>query len=186
MFGSFVNIFCFSIHITHCSVNFTWFALLSYQRLDDRSLFQPGERWFSTTLNSLKANIFREIKIIFAKPYRFYILGKKILTKEIFFFFFQKISPVFIECSSLINRYEDHRNKFPDFFCMVFLLIVHTWHSSPLRSNLLRLQCTYCTIPTTSAKASWKSSCVSMSITFVTASFILLNCLITTASELRE
>ena len=32
------------------------------------------------------------------------------------------------------------------------LLIVHTWNSSPLRSNLLRLQCTCCTIPTTSRR----------------------------------
>ena len=31
------------------------------------------------------------------------------------------------------------------------LLIVHTWNSSPLRSNLLRLQCT-CTVPTTSGR----------------------------------
>ena len=29
------------------------------------------------------------------------------------------------------------------------LLIVHTWNSSLLRSNLLRLQCTCCTVPTT-------------------------------------
>ena len=41
-------------------------------------------------------------------------------------------------------------NKFPDFFFVwALLLIVHTWKSSPLQSNLLRLQCTYCTIPTT-------------------------------------
>ena len=32
------------------------------------------------------------------------------------------------------------------------LLIVHTWNSSPLWSNLLRLQCTCCTIPTTSTR----------------------------------
>ena len=31
-------------------------------------------------------------------------------------------------------------------------MIVHTWNSSPLRSILLRLQCTCCTIPTTSAR----------------------------------
>ena len=41
-------------------------------------------------------------------------------------------------------------NKFPDFFVWALLLIVHTWNSSPLRSNLLRLQCTCCTVPTTS------------------------------------
>ena len=47
-------------------------------------------------------------------------------------------------------------NKFPDFFFeWALLLIVHTFigstHSSPLRSNLPRLQCT-CTIPTTSGR----------------------------------
>ena len=32
------------------------------------------------------------------------------------------------------------------------LLIAHTWNSSPLRSNILRLQCTCCTVPKTSAR----------------------------------
>ena len=39
-------------------------------------------------------------------------------------------------------------NKFPDFFCMDILLIVYTWNSSPLWSNLLWLQSTSCTVPT--------------------------------------
>ena len=43
-------------------------------------------------------------------------------------------------------------NKFPDFFVWVLLLIVHTWNSCPLRSNFLRLQCTCCTVPTTSGR----------------------------------
>ena len=43
-------------------------------------------------------------------------------------------------------------NKFPDFFVWAFLLIVHTWNSSPFRSTLLRLQCTCCTVPTTSGR----------------------------------
>ena len=44
-------------------------------------------------------------------------------------------------------------NKFPDFyFIWALLLIVHTWNSSPLRSNLLRLQCTCGTVPTTSGR----------------------------------
>ena len=38
-------------------------------------------------------------------------------------------------------------NKFPDFFVWALLLIVHTWNSSSLRSNLHRLQCTCCTVP---------------------------------------
>ena len=42
-------------------------------------------------------------------------------------------------------------NKFPDFFVWALLLIVHTWNSSPLRSNVLWLQCT-CTFPTTSGR----------------------------------
>ena len=36
-------------------------------------------------------------------------------------------------------------DKFPDFFRMGILMIVQTWNSSPLRSNLLRLQWT-CTV----------------------------------------
>ena len=35
---------------------------------------------------------------------------------------------------------------------MALLLIVHTWNSSPLRSDLFRLQCTSCTVPTTSGR----------------------------------
>ena len=37
------------------------------------------------------------------------------------------------------------------FFVWALLLTVHTWNSSPLRSNLFRLQCT-CTVPTTSGR----------------------------------
>ena len=43
-------------------------------------------------------------------------------------------------------------NKFLDFFRMALLLIVHTWNSSSFRSNLLRLQCACCTVPTTSGR----------------------------------
>ena len=38
------------------------------------------------------------------------------------------------------------------FFRMSTLLRVPTWNSSPLRRNLLRLQCTCCTVPTTSGR----------------------------------
>ena len=41
---------------------------------------------------------------------------------------------------------------FQTFFVLALLLIVHTWNSSPLPSNLLRLQCTCSTVPTTSAR----------------------------------
>ena len=43
-------------------------------------------------------------------------------------------------------------NKFPDFFVWALLFIVHTWNWSPLPSNLLRLQWTCCTLPTTSGR----------------------------------
>ena len=43
--------------------------------------------------------------------------------------------------------YEVHTIHFQTFFVWALLSIVHTWNSSPLRSNLLRLQCT-CTVPT--------------------------------------
>ena len=43
-------------------------------------------------------------------------------------------------------------NKFPDFFVWALLLIVLTWNSSPLRSNLLWLQCT-CIVPITSGRS---------------------------------
>ena len=43
-------------------------------------------------------------------------------------------------------------NKFSDFFVWALLFIVHTWNSSPLRSNLLQPQCTCCTVPTTSGR----------------------------------
>ena len=43
--------------------------------------------------------------------------------------------------------------SFQTFFVWALLLIVHTWNSSPLQSNLLRLQCTCCTIPTTSGRS---------------------------------
>ena len=44
-------------------------------------------------------------------------------------------------------------NKFPDFFVWALLLIVQTWNTIPLRSNLLQLQCTSCTVPKTSGRS---------------------------------
>ena len=43
-------------------------------------------------------------------------------------------------------------NKLPDFFVWALLLIVHTWNSGTLPSNLFRLECTCCTAPTTSGR----------------------------------
>ena len=48
--------------------------------------------------------------------------------------------------------YKVHTISFQTFFVWALLLIVHTWNSSPLRSNLLWLQCTCCTVPTTSQR----------------------------------
>ena len=46
-------------------------------------------------------------------------------------------------------QYQVHTISFYTFFVWELLLIVHIWNSSPLRSNLFRLQCTGCTVPTT-------------------------------------
>ena len=43
--------------------------------------------------------------------------------------------------------YEVHKICLQPFFVWTLLFIVHTWNSSPLQSNLLRLQCTCCTVP---------------------------------------
>ena len=47
-----------------------------------------------------------------------------------------------------IYIYENHWISFQTFFVWALLLIVHTWNSS----HLLWLQCTSCTVPTTSAR----------------------------------
>ena len=48
--------------------------------------------------------------------------------------------------------YEMPSIRFKTFFVEALLLIVHTWNSSPLQSNLFRLQWTCCTVPTTSGR----------------------------------
>ena len=45
-----------------------------------------------------------------------------------------------------------HTISYQTFFVWALLLIIHTWNSSLLRSNLLRLQCTSSTVPTTSRR----------------------------------
>ena len=49
--------------------------------------------------------------------------------------------------------YEVHTISFQTFFVWALLLIGHTWNSSPLRTNLLRLQCTGCTVLITSGRS---------------------------------
>ena len=48
--------------------------------------------------------------------------------------------------------YEVHTISFQTFFVWALLLLVHTWNSSPLRNNLLQLQCTCCSVPITSGR----------------------------------
>ena len=54
------------------------------------------------------------------------------------------------ECKQM--TYEVHAISFQTFFVWALLLVVHTWNSSPLQSNFLQLQCTCCTVPTTSGR----------------------------------
>ena len=68
---------------------------------------------------------------------------------------------------------------------MGILFIVHAWNSCPLQSNLLRLQCPSCTVPTILEGLMEVLSCERVN-NLRHSPFHLLNCLITTASELRE
>ena len=56
------------------------------------------------------------------------------------------------ELAILCWIYEDHLISFQNIFVWALLLRVHTWNSSILRSNLFRLQCTCCAVPTTSRR----------------------------------
>ena len=84
-----------------------------------------------------------------------------------------------------IEYYEMHTISFQSFFVWALLLIVHTWKLSPLRSNLLWLQCTCSTVPTTYRRPHESALC-ERGNNLRHSLFHLLNCLITTASELRE
>ena len=64
--------------------------------------------------------------------------------------FFLRFMKFVFACS--FPLYEVHTVSFQNFFVWEHFLIVHTWKSSPLRSNLLRLQCTCCTVSTTSGR----------------------------------
>ena len=84
------------------------------------------------------------------------------------------ISRSYMNICIYTHIYEVNTIRFQTFFVWALLLIVHTWNTSPLRRSLLRLQCTCCTVSNNFSKDPWKSSCVSVSMTFVTASFISL------------
>ena len=81
---------CFSIHTTHSSVNFTWFALHSL--MTNLCSSREYSVWLTTILNSLKTNIFARLKWFLqwtnSKQCRDY--GKKF--GKIFFSFFSKNS----------------------------------------------------------------------------------------------
>ena len=83
-------------------------------------------------------------------------------------------------CLNLL--YEVHTIILQTFFVWALLLIVHTWNSIPLRSNLLQLQCTCCTTPTTSGRPHRSPLVYDLRHSL----FHLPDCLITTACELRE
>ena len=94
---------------------------------------------------------------------------------------------IFLDFCARIAAVENIRGayvKFPDFFVWALLLIVNTWNSSLLRSNHLQLQCTCCTIPTTSERPPGIVLCEH--VNDLRHSLFHLNCLIMTASELRE
>ena len=69
------------------------------------------------------------------------------------FFGFSEVKTVIFRLVSFIRRLVnlDGRTSFQTFSVWALLLIVHTWNSNPLQSNLLRLQCT-CTVSTTSGR----------------------------------
>ena len=58
---------------------------------------------------------------------------------------------LFLSKQIILGYLLEYEISFQTFFVWALLLIVHTWNSSPIRSNLLRLKCT-CTVPTTSGR----------------------------------
>ena len=85
----------------------------------------------------------------------------------------------------LTRTYEVHNISFQTFFVWGLLLIVHTWISSPLRSNLLRLQFIVVLFQQL-LEGPMKILLCERVNDLRHSLFHLLNSLITTASELRE
>ena len=84
--------------------------------------------------------------------------------------------------------YEDHSISFQIFFVLALLLIVHTWNSSPLRSNLLRFNALV--VPFQQLLEGPMEVLLCEHVNDLRHRLFHLNCLITTASkfflELRE
>ena len=122
--------------------------------------------------------IFSGLKIRFIRRY----------LRQIFVVFLNQINKIDHFCHpqpAFLRIYEVHTISFQTFFVSALLLIVHTWNSSPLRSNLLRLQCTCCTVPTTSEGPMQDLLCERVN-DLRHSLFHLLSWLMTTASELSE
>ena len=80
----------FSIYTTYSSIIFTWFAILSYQKLDDRQLFKPGalfdlppfwitskqlfwRDWNEFSYEPIQNNAMKNIILLFPKKFLLFI-----------------------------------------------------------------------------------------------------------------
>ena len=118
MFSPFVNIFWiesyFSMHITHSSLNFTWFAFLNQQKFDDRPLFKSWDVCLiSSNFVLSQKKYLCKIKIIFSinQFQRMQNLHRwKKFWPKIILLFFKKESPWFIEWPSYrLKRNQHHK-----------------------------------------------------------------------------
>ena len=114
--------------------------------------------WVNTTKRRISFSFFFLLKV--KEMMSQFVLGKFIVNTWLLHWFmlwkYIQITMELLLCkkeriwAELI--YEMHTISFQTFFVWALLLIVHTWNSCPLRSNLLQLQCTCCTVPTTSGR----------------------------------
>ena len=140
---------CFLMHMTHYSVNFIWFALLSHQKFDDRLLFDLLSFWIASK------QIFLWDKNNFC-----YILisnNAKFTFMEKFWFTFFQTFPLFIECF-MYNCYKQivilillNFNEINLKCISIFWLILGLdWHSLSIWINtcLCAIFCTHANIKT--------------------------------------
>ena len=81
------------------------------------------------------------------------LLGIKYRYLKMFVFKSNRWNAKYFCILSLISLFSKPKcRRIQTFFVSSHLLIVHTWDSSPLPSNLLRLQCTCCTVSRTSGR----------------------------------